>query len=475
MVFQSFRKKRSEDYDTWSERYCSKKSGEDEDTCCEGCYCNMRIEDAALRGWRKKRRRDDDVSRLNDDLLEEIMLRLPVKALTRFQVVSKHWRRMINSKYFKDRHMLHQKTTQEPKFLCLHEASLDLTLTTMRLDWSSTSCLVEEGPVYHIKPQIDQMPRVSGSCDGLVCIFDDRSLTSPIVVANPAMVRSQTLPLSEFQLQCLEDKKNSENIDVHFPGFGKDDVTGTYKLVWLHNNERNYTLSCEVFDFEVKKWRYVMNTPCDVHANEEPIFAKGWLYWIIENRTYEYKILGYNIHTEMFRVFTNKTVSEAASLSTVTMCTLSDRIWVTNDLADGDGMQHFWRIKNILDSEWESEKMFFIDPKLISPWFPDMSTFLPFITLKATSNTTRKKNFRRKEIPGKFSLDSLHRHNASPSTAHSASTITASFIPYIGTIANYIGTVHPTPPQSHSSRNRRNLHRRTLRLSRRLYTGTVAL
>ena len=43
----------------------------------------MRRKDTALWGWRKKRRRDndDDVS-LNDDLLEEIMLRLPVKALT---------------------------------------------------------------------------------------------------------------------------------------------------------------------------------------------------------------------------------------------------------------------------------------------------------------------------------------------------------------------------------------------------------
>ncbi|CDY40397.1 BnaA02g27110D [Brassica napus] len=189
------------------------------------------------------------------------MSRLPVKALTRFQVVSKQWRRRIKSKYFMDRHMT-------------------ITLTTMSLDWSSTSCLVQEGPaVYHIEPQIDQHARLSGSCDGLVCIFDENNLTSPIIVANPAMVRSQVLPLSQFQRQW------------------KDDVTGTYKLVWLHNNQSNYTLSCEVFDFEVRKWRYVVvNTPSD----DVPVFSKGWLYWIIANLTnYEYKILGYNIHTEI--------------------------------------------------------------------------------------------------------------------------------------------------------------------------------
>ncbi|KAH0939532.1 hypothetical protein HID58_006993, partial [Brassica napus] len=249
MVFQSWRKNRSEDHDTWSESCCCNMRGEVHDTWSESCCCNMRRKDTA-----KKRRRDNDVS-LNDDLLEEIMSRLPVKALTRFQVVSKQWRRRIKSKYFMDRHMT-------------------ITLTTMSLDWSSTSCLVQEGPaVYHIEPQIDQHARLSGSCDGLVCIFDENNLTSPIIVANPAMVRSQVLPLSQFQRQW------------------KDDVTGTYKLVWLHNNQSNYTLSCEVFDFEVRKWRYVVvNTPSD----DVPVFSKGWLYWIIANLTnYEYKILGY--------------------------------------------------------------------------------------------------------------------------------------------------------------------------------------
>ncbi|KAG2301762.1 hypothetical protein Bca52824_030413 [Brassica carinata] len=389
------------------------RSEDRESSWSESCCCSniMRGEahDTALRGWRKRRRDDDDdddtvvfpsccrkkrkhddvsLVLINDDLLEEIMLRLPVKALTRFQVVSKHWSRMIKSKYFKDRHMSHQKTTQEPKFLCLGDDYVSLTLTTMSLDWSSMpSCLVEEGPFFHIEqPQIDQFTRVSDSCNGLVCIFDENSLTSPIIVANPAIVRSQTLPLSGFQRQWLEEKKKPA---LHFPGLGKDDVTGTYKLVWLHNNESNYTLSCEVFDFEVKKWRYLVNTPCDVQASAEPIFAKGWLYWIIANRTNDYNILGYDIHTEMFRVFTNTIVSQASRFYTVSICNLSDRVWVTNNVADAGGLHHFSRIKNTMDSEWESEKMFSIDLNLISPWSPlDISTL---IRLKATSKEYYKK------------------------------------------------------------------------------------
>lgn len=410
-MFQSWSwKKRSEDHDSWSKSCCNMRE-EYLDTWSESCYCNMRREDATLRGWRKKIRRDDDdddgeskrkeetpsrhhriddddLPLINDDLLEEIMLRLPAKALTRFQIVSKHWRRKIESKYFKDLFMSHQKTTQEPKFLYLQESFLDLTLTTLRLDWSSTSCLDEEGPVYHIEPEIDQLTRVSGSCDGLVCIFNELSLTSPIIVTNPAMVRSLTLPLSLFQRHCLEEC--NKNVTPHFPGFGKDDVTGTYKLVWLHNNVSNYTLSCEVFDFEVKEWRYLANTPSGVRANEEPVFAKGWLYWIIADRSNKYNILGYDIHTEMFRVFTNTIVSKACDFNTITMCSLSDRIWVTNNMPKGGGMQHFWRIKNAMDSVWESEKLFSIDPNSISPGFKNVSKVEPFITLKATSKDDKK-------------------------------------------------------------------------------------
>ncbi|CDY40398.1 BnaA02g27120D [Brassica napus] len=50
MVFQSWRKNRSEDHDTWSESCCCNMRGEVHDTWSESCCCNMRRKDTALWG-----------------------------------------------------------------------------------------------------------------------------------------------------------------------------------------------------------------------------------------------------------------------------------------------------------------------------------------------------------------------------------------------------------------------------------------
>lgn len=49
-------------------------------------------------GRESKRRRRQVIKIPNDDVLEEIIVRLPVKTLTRFQTVSKHWRHTIKSR-----------------------------------------------------------------------------------------------------------------------------------------------------------------------------------------------------------------------------------------------------------------------------------------------------------------------------------------------------------------------------------------
>lgn len=340
----------------------------------------------------KGKRREIEILLINNDVLEEIMLRLPVKTLVRFQIVSKHCMRTITSSSFKERHLLHEKTLG-PKILFLYEDKNgsdgnNLTLKTMRLDWSSSSstCLVEEGPVRHIEPQNKKSDKAYSSCDGLLCIFDIDILTTPILVTNPATGQSQFLPLSSIQQQYID--KNMPLPEVFpIPGFGKDSVTGTYKLVWLHDNKSNNISPYEVFDFDVKKWRYVtMDTPYELLPHRGPIFAKGGLYWVNKNQT----ILAYNLHTEMFKVITHRILSQATWAGFISMCSLNDCLWITDMKGDDNGIQDFWRIKNVLELEWEWEKMFSIDSTLISPFFPDISCPLSILTLMATSKDNKE-------------------------------------------------------------------------------------
>lgn len=50
----------------------------------------------------------------NEDLLNEILLRLPVKSLMRFKCVSKNWLAHISNPYFCHSHTLHQYNPPHP-------------------------------------------------------------------------------------------------------------------------------------------------------------------------------------------------------------------------------------------------------------------------------------------------------------------------------------------------------------------------
>lgn len=295
-------------------------------------------DDASLK--RIKRGGGEVIEISNDDILEEIMVRLPVKSLVRFQIVSKHWRGMITSSSFREKYLLHQKT-QEPKVVCIYEDKNwychNLATKTMRME---CTCLVEEEEEYHTRDDNEEkLVVISNSLDGLVCFYGFTDLTRPIKVINPATRWSQTLPLAQIQ------RSNKKKLEFPSPGFGKDYITGAYKLVWLHNINDNTTSSCEVFDFGVKQWRQV-SPPCPDHQinqYREPTFANGWLYWFCQEKT---KLVAFDLQMEMFRVIPNPSPS-SSSVVEMHMGSIDDDrrlMWISE--INKDGMQNIWRLTN---------------------------------------------------------------------------------------------------------------------------------
>ncbi|KAL1203689.1 putative F-box protein [Cardamine amara subsp. amara] len=324
--------------------------------------------------WKRIEREREVNEIANNDVLEEIMVRLPVKSLLKFQTVSKHWKHTIkSSRFFRERHMLHNKTL-EPKFLNFYEdRSLDRSntvLTTMRLEWSST-CLVEEEDYYTSYERGERNVLVSESVDGLFCIYNC-DFTRPIIVINPAMRWSQTLPLAKVQLEHSSDSNKKK---LPYLGFGKDYVTGMYKLVWLQSiNDNNTLTACEVFDFGSKQWRQVIPPP---HGHQTiykrgSTFANGWLYWASRDKT---KFVAFDLHMEMFRVVENPIfTNEASSLSSVySMDSIDDDrplVWISE--IKGDGMQQVWRVtnQNRGGALLKIDKIFSLDlNKINSTWF----------------------------------------------------------------------------------------------------------
>ncbi|XP_010495977.1 PREDICTED: putative F-box protein At2g02030 [Camelina sativa] len=273
----------------------------------------------------KRRRREFEKIHIPNDIVEDIMIRLPVKSLMRFQAVSKHWRSLITSKDFRERYMdLGQ--SKECKLLIVSDYVKDyaareanFSLKTVALGTTPASVVDETALKFEIGTW---KLYISQSCDGLVCLYD---INIAVKVVNPATKMYIELPLSRIQQICMNKHDPDSSVQdphhVKYPGlsfsqfgFGKDNVTGKYKLVWLYNTFPFFTTTCEVLDLEVKKWRFVDTNSLDHHnimnnnlSNDQgPVFANGSLYWLTADEDGDpmrnTKIIVFNIHTEIFQV-----------------------------------------------------------------------------------------------------------------------------------------------------------------------------
>uniref|UniRef100_A0A1J3EVE8 F-box/kelch-repeat protein n=1 Tax=Noccaea caerulescens TaxID=107243 RepID=A0A1J3EVE8_NOCCA len=114
---------------------------------------------------------------------------------------------------------------------------------------------------------------ISLTCDGLICIPGSDS----IEVCNPATRESRRFPPGE----PLVWTKHRPGKRITF-GFGKDEVTGAYKVVELRGNGVS---DCNVLDLEIGQWRQVSLVPYRISATERSVLVNGSLLISGENRT----------------------------------------------------------------------------------------------------------------------------------------------------------------------------------------------
>ncbi|KAF3606594.1 hypothetical protein DY000_02050080 [Brassica cretica] len=338
---------------------------------------------------RRKGRREWKIE-IPNDVMEEIVKRLPVRSIMRFQAVSKHWESMIKTRDFGARHMAHQRS-KDPKLMFVSYGQYHIRFE--QRDMETTS--IEESLCLKIE-EIKGAIAISECCDGLVCFY---GLTDAVRVINMATETSLVppLPLAKFQqlhkdhpdpdLEVEMEDVTDEDDDLHpvpVPfilftrfGFGKDRVTGRYKIVWLYNiypatlNKKKKT-RCEVFDLEEWRWRFVTTRPLDHHqilSNQRPSFANGSLYWLTgDERGYpstQTKLIVFDIHTEMFQVTsTPPFITTDASGDKIGLCNLDGRLCISE--LKGDRKQEFWwRVEEC--NKWE--RIFSVDLNSTSCWF----------------------------------------------------------------------------------------------------------
>ncbi|KAF7065394.1 hypothetical protein CFC21_071500 [Triticum aestivum] len=248
-----------------------------------------------------------------DELVLEILLRLPVKSLLKFKCVCKDWHAIISGPSFIRMH-LERSVSNQQRQSCylitphlLDYASDDLWPDTFSNNirfyrWQHGSCQSSASLVYarNFQREFGSVYRFA-HCDGLVLLPTDNKM----YVLNPAT--RDLLALPDSPRRMLEPSSFYRgNV-----GFGRDPRTNKYKVVqcFRHSTDNGlggYSTGMEVFTIGSSgsaAWRAAV-PPYPVGNWRNATFFKGSLFWILrklrQREPPETRLLRFCLQAETF-------------------------------------------------------------------------------------------------------------------------------------------------------------------------------
>ncbi|XP_022740748.1 F-box/kelch-repeat protein At3g06240-like [Durio zibethinus] len=241
---------------------------------------------------------------LPSDLFLEILLRLPVKSLTRFKCVCKSWYALINHPKFISMHLSYNSNNNEFVLIkrclltCLGKKENMFSLVSSK-DFSSVNIAVDV-PLYKKEPYLQLL----GQCDGIICLSNYRD---DIVLCNPATKESMVLPKS-----CLLYLSLNPNLipQTNGLGFGYDLKNQQYKVVrivsyWGEFGDGLPQLSrVEVYTMGTDSWREIKNVKIPANVQYSPCFEtyfNGAFHWHAMDYNNNEVILSFNMGDEEFQ------------------------------------------------------------------------------------------------------------------------------------------------------------------------------
>ncbi|KAL3726858.1 hypothetical protein ACJRO7_031715 [Eucalyptus globulus] len=202
-----------------------------------------------------------------EDIVVDILLRLPAKSLVRFKCVCKRWRSLISDRAFANSHLQRLKAGDlipSQRFII---SGCNGSLKTV--DYEALDDGGGEGRMvvpHGIKPLWE--PRIVGSCDGLVCLLGP----SNFVIYNPTTRECIELPGPNFV-----DRVRLSGVS----GFGYDSQSDDYKLVADASSSSDENWKLAIFSLKSGSWRSI-ELPFQEEFNEltgQGVYWKGALHW----------------------------------------------------------------------------------------------------------------------------------------------------------------------------------------------------
>ncbi|KAK4269901.1 hypothetical protein QN277_022998 [Acacia crassicarpa] len=256
---------------------------------------------------------------LPSEIVEEILLRLPVKSVVKFTSVCKAWNSLIKNQTFIHDHLNHaiDQASNDSIFLnlCLskdigrgHYQKEDFYSLYSVNQQTDHHFSVERFPLSHLF-QPDRHTLFAGICNGLVCYADYSLLHSAtILIWNPLLRKYVVLP--KPIMTCKKrDRQHYAKYDLCF-GLGFDSKNNDYKVVRLMNLlSQQETPHVEVYSLVSHSWkRITVRVPQFLfrYLNYDwlpPVFVNGAIHWIVgRGDDFGYRfILSFDVTEETFQ------------------------------------------------------------------------------------------------------------------------------------------------------------------------------
>ncbi|KAL2530864.1 F-box/kelch-repeat protein [Forsythia ovata] len=257
---------------------------------------------------------------LPQELIFDIISRLPVKSLVQFRCVCKSWLSLISSPEFAKTHLKisSEKNRGEPDSLAFGRCTEHgVTLHSCNLD----SFMHETKSINAAEIYGDTMVSslwMIGSINGLICLS---VRPNEIFLWNPSIRKSKALPPSGFH--C------GQYSFVSTYGFGYDSLNDDYKVVETFGFMQGYEYIAEVkiYSLRTNSWRSIESWPRTFISGSSCVFINGAFHWPGRSQR-PWHMTSLNLVTEMYEEVPMPRYDPVSSLSNLSLGVLRGRLCV---------------------------------------------------------------------------------------------------------------------------------------------------